>query len=161
MAEFKKISDVDVIDALTESDNILIVGSDGALKQTSSANIKGGASGYLLTLSDSNCQIDRDNYGVLCNQNYDELYDVLIAGGSAWFDFAFLRGMPSVKPYDAVSEPLLPEPTNFAGMVIPLSFWQLTDVGLFVNCDVFGGHFTVCFPNGSHNLPAAEQPKVE
>jgi hypothetical protein len=39
MAEFKKISDVDVIEELTENDNVLVIGSDGALRQTSSANL--------------------------------------------------------------------------------------------------------------------------
>lgn len=39
MTEFKKISDVDVIDTLTDSDNVVIIDSDGALKQTSSGNL--------------------------------------------------------------------------------------------------------------------------
>lgn len=49
MAEFKKISDVDVVNALTDSDNVLVIGSDGALKQTASSNIKGSASWNDLT----------------------------------------------------------------------------------------------------------------
>ena len=39
MAEFKKISDVDVINTLTDNDNVVIVGADGVLKQTSSGNL--------------------------------------------------------------------------------------------------------------------------
>ena len=39
MAEFKKISDVDVINTLTDNDNVVVIGSDGALKQTSSGNL--------------------------------------------------------------------------------------------------------------------------
>lgn len=44
MAEFKKISDVDVVTELTENDNVLVIGSDGALKQTASSNVKGSSS---------------------------------------------------------------------------------------------------------------------
>lgn len=39
MAEFKKIADVDVINTLNDDDNVVIIGSDGALKQTSSSNL--------------------------------------------------------------------------------------------------------------------------
>lgn len=49
MAEFKKISDVEVLEALTDSDNVLVVGSDGALKQTASSNVKGSTSWNDLT----------------------------------------------------------------------------------------------------------------
>jgi hypothetical protein len=49
MAEFKKISDVDVVTELAENDNILVVGSDGALKQTASSNVKGSTSWNDLT----------------------------------------------------------------------------------------------------------------
>jgi hypothetical protein len=49
MAEFKKISDVDVVTDLTENDNVLVIGSDGALKQTASSNVKGSTSWNDLT----------------------------------------------------------------------------------------------------------------
>ena len=49
MAEFKKISDVDVLTDLTENDNVLVIGSDGALKQTASSNVKGSTSWNDLT----------------------------------------------------------------------------------------------------------------
>lgn len=39
MAKFKKIADVDVINTLNDDDNVVIIGSDGALKQTSSSNL--------------------------------------------------------------------------------------------------------------------------
>ena len=42
MAEFKKISDVEIVEKLTEEDNILIIGADGALKQTTATNVGGG-----------------------------------------------------------------------------------------------------------------------
>ena len=159
MAEFKKISDVDVINTLTDNDNVLIVGADGALKQTASSNVKGGASGYFLTLSEDNCQIDWDYYGILCNENYDELYNVLIAGGSAWIDFALMDGMQPVRPYESATEPLLPFATNTAGWVVHISDWSISDVGLFLTCPLFGDFFVVCFPNGSHNLPPVELPE--
>lgn len=158
MAEFKRISDVDMIDELTETDNILVVGSDGALKQTASSNVKSKATGYFLTLSESNSQIDWDNFGVLCNENYDELYNVLMSGGSAWFDFAWLDDMPPVKTYESATPSILPNPTNFAGRVVHVLEWSITDVGLLVYCMVYGDFCMVIFPNGSHNLPAIEPP---
>lgn len=39
MNEFKKISDVDVINSLTDNDNVVIIGSDGVIRQTSSSNL--------------------------------------------------------------------------------------------------------------------------
>jgi hypothetical protein len=42
MAEFKKISDVDVVEKLTNEDSVLIVDAGGALKQTPAANVGGG-----------------------------------------------------------------------------------------------------------------------
>ena len=39
MADFKKISDTEVVDALTDMDNVVVIGSDGVLKQTSSSNL--------------------------------------------------------------------------------------------------------------------------
>lgn len=158
MAEFKKISEVDVVTELTENDNILVVGSDGALKQTASSNVKSKATGYFLTLSESNSQIDWDNFGVLCNENYDELYNVLMSGGSAWIDFAWADDMPTIKTYESAAPSILPEPTNFAGYVVHVSSWNMTDVGLRVECMAFGDSFIVIFPNGSHNLPAIEPP---
>lgn len=49
MTEFKKISDVEVLETLTDSDNVLVVGLDGALKQTASSNVKGSTSWNDLT----------------------------------------------------------------------------------------------------------------
>lgn len=42
MAEFKKISDVEVVEKLTNEDSVLIVDADGAVKQTPAANVGGG-----------------------------------------------------------------------------------------------------------------------
>lgn len=150
MAEFKKLSEVELLE--TASDNAtVLVEEGGEIKRVAKSEV-GGAGGYFLTLSESNCEIDWGNYDVLCNENYDALYDVLIAGGSAWIDFAFIDGTPSIKPYISVSEPLLPEPTNYAGCIVPLQVWWMTDVGMFVVCELWGDEFRVCFPNGSHNL---------
>lgn len=39
MAEFKKISDVDIVTSLSEEDNVVIIGSNGEIKQTASSNL--------------------------------------------------------------------------------------------------------------------------
>ena len=129
MAEFKKISDVDVIDALTESDNILIVGSDGALKQTSSANIKGGGTvGYVLKLTEDNyAYVD---YAHQCMDNYDEIYDILMSGGTVWVDWTHVYGNPVLTIVGSCA---------------------LTPYGLGLSTWEEG----ILLPNGSHNLPEA------
>lgn len=131
MAEFKKISEVDVVTELTENDNILVVGSDGALKQTSSANIKGGsggAVGYVLKLTEDNYAYV--NYEHQCTDNYDEIYDILMSGGIVWVDYEFVNGYPKV---DLVYS------------------YELRPRGLSL-CS-YNGYLS--FPNGSHNLPEA------
>ena len=129
MAEFKKISDVDVIDALTESDNILIVGSDGALKQTSSANIKGGGTvGYVLKLTEDNyAYVD---YAHQCLDNYDEIYDILMSGGIVWIDWTHVYGNP---------------------ILAIVGLCELTSYGFELS--TLDGD--ILLPNGSHNLPEA------
>lgn len=150
MAEFKKLSEVEQLESASDNATVLIE-EGGEIKRVPKKEV-GGAGGYFLTLSESNCEVDWDNMGVLCSENYDGLYDVLIAGGSAWLDFAFMDGAPPVKTYVDASEPLIPEPTNFAGMVVPLSVWYISDVGLFAFCSLMDNLFEICFPNGSHNL---------
>lgn len=131
MAEFKKISDVDVVTELTENDNILVVGSDGALKQTASANIKGGAVGYVLKLTEDNYAYV--NYEHQCTDNYDEIYDILMSGGIVWVDYEFVNGDPGAELVCA---------------------YELGPYGL----NLCSWNNNLLLPNGSHNLP---EPSVE
>lgn len=178
MAEFKKISDVDVINTLSDNDNVVIIGSDGAIKQTSSSNLgmditktevveemaeddkvvlvsngevkqvpvsKVGGSGYVVTLTENdlnNPVVDFD--GFVISENYDELYKVLCAGGSAWIDMTvMMANNPSALSSSGVY------PTNYARSCDLIGGWVLTDIGLIV----MGFNEDYLFPNGSHNAP--------
>lgn len=133
MAEFKKISEVDVVTELTENDNILVVGSDGALKQTPSGNIKGGsggAAGYVLKLTENNYAYV--NYEHQCSDNYDEIYDILVSGGIVWVDYEFVNGYPGAEL---------------------VCSYELSPYGL----GLYSWDNTLQLPNGSHNLPEAPE----
>ena len=142
MAEFKKISNVDVIDALTDNDNVLVVGSDGALKQTSSSNIKGSSG---IVFKPKNFYWNNDAYCLYVEDNYDELYEVLKNGGFVCIDLT--------EYYDGDYE-VPPVITNVDCIHEPVGSWCITDKGLLVgtwNCGLI-------FPNGSYNLPEKEKP---
>ena len=151
MAEFKQISNVDVIDALTDNDNVLVIGADGALKQTSSGNF--GGKGLVITL-------ENPNYGegeydtIIAQNNYDEIYDALIQGcqvsiatqdiyATRW-DGGYWEG--SYVGNDRV--------TNEGYSQEPVRQWSITDLGLMMETYCF----YILFPNGSHNLPKKETP---
>ena len=129
MAEFKKISDVDVLDELTENDNVLIVDANGALKQIASTNIKGGnggAVGHVIKLTEDNYAYI--NYSHHYTDNYDDIYNVLVSGGIVWVDFELLEG----RPYSEF-----------------VSSYGLSSEGLYLSC----WDYNLMLPNGSHNLP--------
>lgn len=142
MAEFKQISNVDVIDALTDNDNVLVVGSDGALKQTSSSNIKGSSG---IVFKPKNFYWDDDADCLCIEDNYDELYEVLKNGGFVSIDLTEYYDGDYYLPMDY---------TNIDCIHEPVGNWCLTDKGLFVGTWDCG----LIFPNGSHNLPEKEQP---
>jgi hypothetical protein len=185
MAEFKQISNVDVINELTESDNVLVVGSDGALKQTSSGNLgmditktevveapaeednlvlvsngtvkqvpvsNFGSKGYIAVLTEDDLNNPAVDYadGPVISANYDELYEVLCAGGNAWIDMTAMIGGRSTKDSAGVS------PTAHGAILTSIQLWQITDIGLLVV--IMGGDMSILFPNGSHNLPSAVLP---
>lgn len=178
MAEFKKISDVDVINALTDNDNVVIVGADGVLKQTPSGNLgmditktevveapeetdnlvlvsngavkqipaaNVGSKGYIavLTEDDLNNPIVEFTDGPTISENYDELYDVLCAGGSAWIDVTAMSGGRST-----MAAPSGVSPTVQEKMRISIGMWSITDIGLVA----YTMEMSFLFPNGSHNL---------
>lgn len=162
MAEFKKLSEVDVL--ATASDNAtVLVEEGGEIKRVPKKEV-GGAGGYILTLSESN--ISDTNFEsfpaeIICTENYDGLYDVLMAGGSAWVDMASMLGYQPVAPFVALAT-IFPTITNRMGMLISVSEWSITDAGLFLMIQV-PGETTLCInillPNGSHNLEPAEEEK--
>lgn len=146
MAEFKKISDVDVINTLTENDNVLIVGDDGALKQTSSDNMGGRG----LIVKPVIC--DEGNDGdLVAENNYDEIYDALVKGRIVYFDLAEVYvnqgGSGRWVNCSFGSYPSISNEGNAAELVVQ---WSITDQGLVVSLY----DFRILFPNGSHNLPS-------
>lgn len=123
MAEFKKLSEVELM--TTSSDNTTILVEDGGeIKRMPKSEVDGGTSGYVVTLTENNFDGE-----MMCSDNYDEMYDVLVAGGMVWIDPSKLQGFPIRE------------------LVVS---WGLNADGLFV----FGTTMNepLLFPNGSHNL---------
>lgn len=143
MAEFKKLSEVEQIE--TASDNAtVLVEEGGEIKRVPKKEV-GGAGGYVLTLT-------ADNFdGTYCTENYDEMYDVLMAGGSAWIDLSVtFQSRPTT--YTSAG----PSFSNVVSGRLLIINWVLTDLGLA--CDVIGNSYIMnmrpmsfIFPNGSHN----------
>lgn len=146
MAEFKKIADVDVINTLNDDDNVVVIGSDGALKQTSSKNIKGSAS---IILRPQNFYYNEDEDCLCVEDNYDELYDALMSGVCVWIDstehYATMGWGDVYNPSSII--------TNSGTSYNFVSCWTITDIGLVLET----WNYKLVFPNGSHNLPRIEQ----
>lgn len=143
MAEFKKLSEVEQVDSASDNATVLVE-EGGEIKRVPKKKV-GGAGGYVLTITP-------DNYdGTYCTENYDEMYDVLIAGGSVWADLSVMfQSMPST--YVSAG----PSFSNIVAGRFSMINWVLTDLGLA--CDFAGNSYTmggemfaVIFPNGSHN----------
>lgn len=157
MAEFKRLSEVDLLD--TTSDNAtVLVEEDGEIKRVPKKEV-GGAGGYIIKLANSYI----DDNGMYClEENYDELYDILMAGGSVWVDYTDAPG-PSI-PSNLVTQNSgqstgLNAATNFGAWQFPVAMWIITDVGLgladfrsFVDNGI-----NIYYPNGSHNLDPIER----
>lgn len=143
MAEFKKLSEVEQVDSASDTATVLIE-EGGEIKRVAKSEV-GGAGGYVLTITP-------DNYdGTYCTENYDEMYEVLLAGGSVWADLSFMfQSMPSTYASPG------PSFSNIVAGRFSLINWVLTDIGLV--CDFIGNSYimdgeklAMIFPNGSHN----------
>lgn len=152
MAEFKKLSEVDLLE--TSSDNTTVLVEDGGeIKRVPKKEV-GGAGGYIVTLTPDNVPV-MDGSECVCTENYDELYDVLMAGGSAWIDasaLVFGGGAAPTSTYGSSSN--IPYPTNYDGYKMAIPEWLMTDIGLMTYGYSYfmGSYMTMIFPNGSHNL---------
>lgn len=141
MAEFKKLSEVDVLETASDNATVLIEES-GEIKRVPKKEVGGAGGGYIIKLSES--YLD-DNGHYCIESNYDEIYDVLVAGGSVWVDFT---DRPQMAPSIAAASGLYAA-TNWSEMTSLIVCWELTDVGLALY--EWDGA-TIYFPNGSHNL---------
>lgn len=150
MAEFKRLSEVEQIE--TASDNATVLIEEGGDIKRVPKSAVGGAGGYVMTLN-------WDNYdgGVYCYENYDEMYDVLMAGGSVWMDVTAMFAGGGSAPTAMASAGVAF--STLDSVRLSIINWFISDEGLI--CDGIGpmsimnGSFvTICFPNGSHNLVA-------
>lgn len=143
MAEFKQISSVDVIDTLTKNDNILVIGADGALKQTT------GGKGLVVTLENPIYV----NEGIIAQNNYDEIYAALMQGSHVAISTLDWYLTTDHHPLIGATFGEDLEVTNAGYVQESIGQWSITDIGLIVNT----WSVCICFPNGSHNLPKQEK----
>lgn len=138
--EYKKLSEVDM-GTVDDSTNVLAeVG--GEIRRVPKKEV-GGAGGYIMTLTADNYDADTR----VCTENYDEMYDVLMAGGSVWLSFGSLSELTAASTF-ANSEPGAPTPTVNGPDVYACLVWCITDVGLIIMIS----EGSILFTNGSHNL---------
>lgn len=156
MAEFKRLSEVEQIE--TASDNATVLIEEGGDIKRVPKSAVGGAGGYVIKLENS--YIGGDGLFWL-DENYDELYDVLMSRGSVWVDYTNAPEQLAPSAFASQGALGLWESTNWGPNQSQVVCWFLTDTGLAL-ADFMGfinsGNPNIFFPNGSHNLPANELP---
>lgn len=155
MAEFKKLSEVEMLESTSDNTTVLVE-DGGEIKRVVKSKV-GGAGGYVATITTDDLAMSASDM-LFVSENYDALYDVLNAGGSAWIDYTVINSMaPSSVSYGSGADmPSYPSVFgNVKGMVVE---WMITDTGLLCIIMMNGSSMPVMFPNGSHNL---EQPESE
>ena len=157
MAEFKKLSEVEQIESVSDNATVLVE-EGGEIKRVPKTAV-GGAGGYVIKLE--NAYYGSDD-AFWFDESYDELYDVLMAGGSVWVDYTNAGnagGGGKAMVMAAPSEGWQTN-TNMGAEHVPVMMWFLTDVGLVIT-DVFGmmnDTPNIYYRNGSHNLEPNEAP---
>lgn len=141
--EYKRLSEVDMGTA-NDSTNV-IAEVNGEIKRVPKKEV-GGAGGYVMTLTADNF----DSSTKVCRENYDEMYDVLMAGGSVWISLGSLSELAAVSTLVS-AKPGAPTPTVYGPDVYACSGWIITDVGLIM----IVGNSNFLFTNGSHNLESS------
>lgn len=154
MAEFKKLSEVEQIE--TASDNATVLVEEGGdIKRVPKKEV-GGAGGYIATLTAADLEspvVDGWSEGAVLSENYDEMYDVLCAGGSVWIDMTV---MMTAAPRSTLIAAGI-SPTNQDKIRGAVAMWCITDIGLIAYTCCFDQIIGCLFPNGSHNLAPAPQ----
>lgn len=150
MAEFQKLSEVEKLETASDNASVLVE-EGGEIKRVPKKEV-GGAGGYVatLTINDMVSPAVQWDDGPVLSENYDELYEVLCAGGSAWIDYTVAESIPGESVSSSVS------PTNYDKMHAAIIDWCITDIGLLATCWIrtWGEAIPFLFPNGSHNLPS-------
>lgn len=144
--EFTKLSEAEQIETVSDKATVLIE-DNGEIKRAPKKEV-GGAGGYIATYTASDMESDIDWGGIVLSENYDELYNVLSAGGSAWIDFT--------EYTNATSTLVTPSPTytytTRDKIRASIIYWFITDIGLVAQCLVENEPVDCLFPNGSYNL---------
>lgn len=185
MAEFKKISDVDVINTLSDNDNVVIIGSDGAIKQTSSSNLgmditktevveEMAEDDKVVLVSNGEVKqvpvskvggsglvitLENPNYGdgeyIIAQNNYDEFYDALIKGACVTIETQEVYLNCWGKNGSWSG-------CSFGDLTVTNAGYSQEIVSQWEITDigliVITWNFRFVFPNGSHNLPKIEAP---
>lgn len=141
MAEFKKLSEVEQIETASDNATVLIE-EEGEIKRVPKKEV-GGAGGYVAVFTQNDAENPAVNFnGPVISENYDEMYDILSAGGSAWIDFTIMNNMSGPSDISEVY------PSVYGEIKEIICSWYLTDIGLMAET----WNYTILFPNGSHNL---------
>ena len=159
MAEFKKLSEVELIES-TSANTTVLVEEGGEIKRVAKSEV-GGAGGYIVTVTMNDLESSSSD-AIIVSENYDAMYDVLCAGGNVCIDVSILNSMnpaPSVMSYYGSSSSSPAYPSVYGQAMVIVYAWVLTDAGLL--CEVmYQGYSTyILFPNGSHNLEKPEEDK--
>ena len=142
MTEFKKLSEVEQIETASNNATVLIE-TNGEIKRVPKKEV-GGAGGYIIDLK--NGRFEEVEGVLICyiDDDYDELYEILKAGGSVWIDEG--TADPGFPPSMSI--------TAYTNLMIIVEMWTLTNIGLIVS-GPSGVGGPIIFPNGSHNIPPA------
>jgi hypothetical protein len=160
MAEFKKLSEVEQVETASDNATVLIE-EGGEIKRVAKSEVGGnGGGGYIIHLGQNSVSAE-GQYFYVCMDNYDELYDILVAGGTVWIDYT---DAPQYAEPKSITDGMayIPDATNMGPASHMAGMWFLTDVGLVV-CDTLyfmmsdGEAGYIIFPNGSHNLESGDR----
>lgn len=155
MAEFKKLSEVEQVQTVSDTATVLVE-DGGEIKRVAKSEVGGnGVGGYIIKLENS--YIDDDGM-FRFEESYDELYDVLTSGGSVWVDYT---NSPEAAPsaLAAPSSSGFGSATNRGAVQFPVLMWMITDVGLGLmdTNGMMNNGPNIYYPNGSHNLEPIEE----
>lgn len=160
MTEFQRLGEVERVETASDNATVLIE-EDGDIKRVPKKEVGGGgAGGYVIKLANSYL----DDNGMYCfDESYDELYDVLMAGGSVWVDYTDApQGTVPTSTLSAAASGFYAA-TNYGAPLAPVTMCLLTDVGLGLmdfQAMMYNGEPNIYYPNGSHNLePKRKDPK--
>ena len=153
MAEFKKLSEVEMLESTSYNTTVLVEDS-GEIKRVAKSKV-GGAGGYVATITTDDLEMSTSDI-IFVSENYDALYDVLNAGGNAWVDLSVMNSMTPTSVMSGSGSDMPAFPSIFGKELCLIFNWAITDAGLIGGIMRQGNPVAVMFPNGSHNL---EQPE--